>query len=30
MRENKGNVCPASWEPGEDTIKPSMDLVGKI
>ena len=30
VREHKGNVCPASWEPGEDTIKPSMDLVGKI
>jgi len=30
VRENKGNVCPASWEPGDDTIKPSMDLVGKI
>jgi peroxiredoxin (alkyl hydroperoxide reductase subunit C) len=30
VRENKGNVCPASWEPGEDTLKPSLDLVGKI
>ncbi|HMK45840.1 MAG TPA: redoxin domain-containing protein [Methanocella sp.] len=30
VRENKGNVCPASWEPGEETIKPSIDMVGKI
>jgi peroxiredoxin len=30
VREHKGNVCPASWEPGEDTLKPGMDLVGKI
>jgi len=25
-----GNVCPASWEPGDDTLEPGMDLVGKI
>ncbi|MGA9141257.1 MAG: redoxin domain-containing protein [Methanocella sp.] len=30
VRDHKGNVCPASWEPGEETIKPSMDLVGKL
>lgn len=30
VRENKGNVCPASWEPGEVTLKPDIDLVGKI
>jgi NADH-dependent peroxiredoxin subunit C len=23
-------VCPANWEPGEDTLKPGLDLVGKI
>ena len=23
-------VCPASWEPGEETLKPGLDLVGKI
>lgn len=23
-------VCPASWEPGKKTLKPGMDLVGKI
>jgi len=30
VREHKGLVCPASWEPGKDTLKPGMDLVGKI
>ena len=30
VREHKGNVCPASWEPGEDTLKPGVDLIGKI
>ena len=30
VHDHKGNVCPASWEPGEETIKPSLDLVGKI
>lgn len=25
-----GQVCPASWTPGDDTLKPGMDLVGKI
>ena len=30
VRENKGNVCPASWEPGEETLKPGVDLIGKI
>jgi peroxiredoxin (alkyl hydroperoxide reductase subunit C) len=30
VRDHKGNVCPASWEPGEETIKPSMDLIGKL
>ena len=23
-------VCPASWQPGEATLKPGLDLVGKI
>jgi peroxiredoxin len=27
---HKGNVCPASWEPGKKTLKPGVDLVGKI
>lgn len=30
VRENKGEVCPASWEPGSKTLKPGLDLVGKI
>lgn len=30
VRENKGNVCPASWEQGEETLKPGVDLIGKI
>ncbi|RFA29156.1 peroxiredoxin [Alkalilimnicola ehrlichii] len=25
-----GEVCPASWQPGEETLTPSLDLVGKI
>ncbi len=23
-------VCPANWKPGEDTLKPGLDLVGKL
>ena len=30
VREHKGQVCPASWEPGDKTLKPGLDLVGKI
>lgn len=25
-----GEVCPAKWKEGEQTLKPSLDLVGKI
>ncbi len=25
-----GEVCPAAWEEGEQTLTPSLDLVGKI
>ncbi len=25
-----GEVCPANWKPGEKTLKPGLDLVGKI
>lgn len=25
-----GEVCPAKWTPGEATLSPSLDLVGKI
>lgn len=30
VSENDGLVCPASWQPGDDTLKPSEELVGKI
>ncbi len=30
VRENKGEVCPASWHPGGKTLKPGIELVGKI
>ena len=28
--ENGGEVCPANWKPGKDTLKPGLDLVGKL
>ena len=30
VREHKGNVCPANWEPGADVLTPGIDLIGKI
>src|SRR3989344_1436087 len=30
VESNPGQVCPASWNPGDDTLEPGMDLVGKI
>ncbi|MBD3332675.1 redoxin domain-containing protein, partial [candidate division GN15 bacterium] len=30
VRDHGGEVCPASWKPGKETLKPGMDLVGKI
>ncbi len=30
VRDNGGEVCPASWTPGAATLKPGMGLVGKI
>ena len=30
VREHKGLVCPASWQPGKKTLKPELKLVGKI
>ena len=30
VRKNPGEVCPANWEEGAATLKPSLDLVGKI
>ena len=28
--EHGDQVCPAKWEPGDDTIEPSLDLVGQL
>lgn len=30
VRENNGEACPASWKPGNKTLTPGIDLVGKI
>jgi peroxiredoxin (alkyl hydroperoxide reductase subunit C) len=30
VRAHPGEVCPAKWEEGEETLAPSLDLVGKI
>ncbi len=30
VHENGDQVCPARWKPGSDTLKPSIELVGKI
>ena len=30
VAEHPGEVCPAKWTPGEATLAPSLDLVGKI
>ena len=30
VANNPGQVCPAKWKEGEKTLKPSLDLVGKI
>ncbi|MGB1906266.1 MAG: alkyl hydroperoxide reductase subunit C [Spongiibacter sp.] len=30
VAEHDGEVCPAAWQPGDDTLSPSLDLVGKI
>lgn len=30
VTENKGLVCPANWKPGKETLKPGIELVGKI
>ncbi|MBL7021813.1 redoxin domain-containing protein [Patescibacteria group bacterium] len=30
VREHGDQVCPANWKPGSDTLKPGLDLVGKI
>lgn len=30
VESHPGQVCPASWESGDDTLEPGLDLVGKI
>ncbi len=30
VRKNKTEVCPANWHPGGKTLKPGLDLVGKL
>ncbi|MBD9529260.1 MULTISPECIES: alkyl hydroperoxide reductase subunit C [Paracoccus] len=30
VRSHPGEVCPAKWQEGEETLAPSLDLVGKI
>ncbi|GAB3386680.1 alkyl hydroperoxide reductase subunit C [Lysobacter fragariae] len=30
VASHPGEVCPAKWNDGEKTLKPSLDLVGKI
>ena len=30
VRANPGQVCPAKWEEGAETLAPSIELVGKI
>jgi len=30
VEANPSKVCPASWEPGDDTLEPGLGLVGKI
>ena len=30
VREYGDQVCPAGWQPGDETLTPGLDLVGKI
>jgi len=30
VAQNTGFVCPAKWKPGKETLKPGIDLVGKL
>ncbi|STQ89729.1 alkyl hydroperoxide reductase subunit C [Iodobacter fluviatilis] len=30
IAKHPGEVCPAKWQPGAETLAPSLDLVGKI
>ncbi len=30
VREGEGEACPAGWQPGQPTLTPGLDLVGKL
>lgn len=30
VREHPGEVCPVNWEPGQETLKPGVELIGGI
>lgn len=30
VHEHGDEVCPAKWQPGAETLKPSLDLVGRL
>jgi peroxiredoxin (alkyl hydroperoxide reductase subunit C) len=30
VRDGEGEVCPANWQPGQSTLTPGLDLVGKL
>lgn len=30
VAQHNGEVCPAKWQPGAATLKPSLDLVGQL
>ncbi len=30
VNEHPGQVCPAKWKPGSSTLKPGVELIGKI
>ena len=30
VEEHGEQVCPANWKPGEETLMPSLDLVGML
>jgi NADH-dependent peroxiredoxin subunit C len=30
VSEHSGEVCPINWKPGKETLRPGIDLIGKI
>lgn len=30
VRQGEGEACPAGWQPGQPTLTPGLDLVGKL